>query len=119
MAGLIDMVNRMAGSTGPFMKAWGEDVTGTVFATGSGKIADPIVSEGQDDDTTNRRETRGELVAEFTLADLVENFFDKTVVYGGQTYVVREKVRADSGMVTLRASRRLTTSTGRHAGGGE
>ena len=113
MAGLIDMVNRMAGSTGPFMKAWGEDVTGTVFATGSGKavVEGPVSAE--EDDAEDQRRQRREITAELTVADLVADRMNKTIVYDGVTYTTRERVRADSGMEAWRCVEARVMEAGR------
>ena len=110
-----DEIDELSGESGPWMGTWGKTCTGTVFTAGSGKavVNGPVVVEEYDELGQARRADT--ITFEASAAALAEPVIDKTIVYGGATYVVRGVERADSGMKTLRASRRRTTETGRRA----
>lgn len=117
MSAFTDALDALSVATGPWLATAGKALTGTAFTGGAGVgvVDGPHTREALDG--RNAWQATDEITVETSAAGLVAYVTDKTIIHDGVTYTVRDTPRRDSGMATLTASRRRTTSTGRQAAG--
>lgn len=110
-------LDELSGESGPWMETFANPTayTGTVFTAGSGKavVDGPVRSE--EDDAEDQRRQRREITAEVSVEAIVSEPVNKTIVFGGVTYIVRECVRSDSGMQAFRCVEGRVMEAGRRA----